>query len=282
MDDLKRLLSYLGPYRKDLAIAWVLVFIETSFELIIPSMMADLIDEGVAAGDAGFMVAKGAQMAFCALLALATGLAYARFAARAAYGWGARIRQAEYSRIQEYAFPNIDKFETSSIVTRLTGDITVMQNAINNGFSDGLVVNFNNGVPPDEIKKQIEKAFTEKFSGQQNAGRIIFSWNPDKESQTTVQAPQTRDYGEKYNALASRSRQQIFTAFRANPNLFGIPTDNNGFSNEEYTESFNLYNKTQVRPIQDQIIKAVGMVLGNPSALSIIPFTLVSDTSKEE
>ena len=134
MNDLKRLFSYLGPYGKDLAIAWVLVFIETSFELIIPSMMADLIDEGVAAGDAGYMVAKGAQMAFCALLALATGLAYARFAARAAYGWGERIRQAEYSRIQEYAFPNIDKFETSSIVTRLTGDITVMQNAINNGF----------------------------------------------------------------------------------------------------------------------------------------------------
>ena len=155
-------------------------------------------------------------------------------------------------------------------------------NAINNGFSDGMVVNFNNGIPPDEIKKQIEKSFNEKFSGPQNAGRIMFSWNPNKDSQTTVQTPQTRDYGEKYNTLASRSRQQIFTAFRANPNLFGIPTDNNGFSNEEYTESFNLYNKTQVRPIQDQIIKAVGMVLGNPSALSIIPFTLVSDTSKEE
>lgn len=155
-------------------------------------------------------------------------------------------------------------------------------NAINNGFSDGLVVNFNNGVPPDEIKKQIEKAFTEKFSGQQNAGRIMFSWNPDKESQTTVQAPQTRDYGEKYNTLASRSRQQIFTAFRANPNLFGIPTDNNGFSNEEYTESFSLYNKTQVRPVQDRIVKAVGIVLGNPAALSIMPFTLGSDTSKEE
>ena len=134
MKSLEKLFSLLGKYRKDVIIACILVVIETSFELIIPSMMADLIDNGVSAGDVHYMLVKGGQMAVCALLALATGLAYARFAARAAYGWGAEIREMEYEKLQSYAFSNIDRFETSSLVTRMTGDITVMQNTINNGL----------------------------------------------------------------------------------------------------------------------------------------------------
>lgn len=134
MNDFRKLLSYLGKYRKDLFIAALLVLIETCFELIIPTMMADLIDNGVAFADTRYMFIKGGQMAVCALLALATGLTYARFAARAAYGWGARIRRAEYERLQGFAFSNIDHFETSSLVTRMTSDITVMQNSINNGL----------------------------------------------------------------------------------------------------------------------------------------------------
>lgn len=154
-------------------------------------------------------------------------------------------------------------------------------NAINNGFSDGLLINFNNGVPEDRIKKQIEKDINEKFAGQSNAARIMLSWNPDKDSQTTMQTPQTRDYGEKYNSLATRSRQQIFTAFRANPNLFGIPTENNGFSNEEYAESFGLYNRTQVQPIQKRIGNAFSQIFGNPAALSITPFSIDGIASEE-
>ena len=153
-------------------------------------------------------------------------------------------------------------------------------NSINNGFSDGMIVNFNNGIPEDKMKKEIEKAFNEKFSGHQNAGRIMFSWNPNKESQTTLQMPQTRDYGEKYNTLAARTKQQIFTAFRANPNLFGIPTENNGFSNEEYIESFKLYNKTQVSPIQTKIKTVFAMILGQPDALMITPFSLEATTGE--
>lgn len=134
MNSLRKLFSYLGPYRKDIIAACLLLVIETSFELIIPTMMASLIDEGVAAGNTDYMIRKGLEMAFCALLALATGLMYARFAARAAYGWGARIRENEYAKLQGYAFSNIDKFETSSLVTRMTSDITVMQNTVNNGL----------------------------------------------------------------------------------------------------------------------------------------------------
>lgn len=134
MSNLKRLFALFGKYRKSIMIACILLIIETSFELIIPSMMADLIDNGVAYGDVSYMLRKGGEMAICAILALITGLTYAKFAARAAYGWGASIREAEYRKLQTYDFANIDRFETSSLVTRMTGDITVMQNMINNGL----------------------------------------------------------------------------------------------------------------------------------------------------
>ena len=134
MKDLRRLLSYLGPYRRDMFTGALLVFIETVFELVIPVLMADLIDVGVANRDLHYIVGKGVQMGICALLALITGLLYARFAARAAYGWGARVREAQYEKVQGYAFSNLDRFETSSLVTRMTTDVTVLQNAVNGGL----------------------------------------------------------------------------------------------------------------------------------------------------
>ena len=63
-----------------------------------------------------------------------SGLLYARYAARAAYGFGAELRQAEYRRLQDYAFSNLDRFSTPSLVTRMTTDVTVMQNAVNAGL----------------------------------------------------------------------------------------------------------------------------------------------------
>ena len=134
MKDFKRLLAYLGPYRRDMIIGGLLVVIETIFELVIPVLMADLIDVGVEGHDLNYIIYKGVQMGICAVLALITGLLYARFAARSAYGWGANIREAQYWRVQDYAFSNLDRFETSSLVTRMTTDVTVLQNAINGGL----------------------------------------------------------------------------------------------------------------------------------------------------
>ena len=134
MRDLKRLFSYLGPYRRDMLVGIILVVVETCFELIIPVLMSQLIDVGVEQRDVSYILYKGAQMGVCAILSLITGLLYARFAARAAYGWGARIREAEFERVQKYAFSNIDHFEASSLITRMTTDVTVLQNAINGGL----------------------------------------------------------------------------------------------------------------------------------------------------
>ncbi|HJD23383.1 MAG TPA: ABC transporter ATP-binding protein/permease [Firmicutes bacterium] len=134
MNDIKRLMSYLGPYRLDLVFGLLFVLVETCFEVLIPILMADIIDVGVVNHDVPYILRQGGLMVLCALLALLTGLLYARYAARAAYGFGSRIREAEFEKVQQYAFSNLDHFETSSLVTRMTTDVTVLQNALTGGL----------------------------------------------------------------------------------------------------------------------------------------------------
>lgn len=149
-------------------------------------------------------------------------------------------------------------------------------NAINNGFEASMVLNFNNGIPTDEMKEEIEEEVNEKFAGHQNAGRILLSWNPEVKNQTTLTTPKVEDFGERYKALAEHSRQQIFCAFRAVPSLFGLPTAS-GFSTEEYEQAFKLYNRTQVQPMQRLIVEAYERLLG-PGCVVIKPFSLDGET----
>lgn len=130
MKDLKRIFQCLLPYRKPFILAVLFVVVETSFELIIPMIMADIIDVGIAASDIHYIMVKGVEMAGCALLSLITGLLYAKYAAIAANGFAYELREREFSKIQEYSFANLDHFETSSLITRMTSDVTVMQNLI--------------------------------------------------------------------------------------------------------------------------------------------------------
>lgn len=155
-------------------------------------------------------------------------------------------------------------------------------NAINNGFTGSYIINFNNGVPDDKIKEEIEESFNEKFSGHENAGRIGFSWNPNKESATTIEKVDVEDFGDKYKSLENNSRQKIFTAFRANPNLFGIPTESLGFSQEEYESAFRLFNRTMIKPVQRMIADAYDKIFGKTGVLTITPFSLDEDGATEE
>lgn len=153
-------------------------------------------------------------------------------------------------------------------------------NSINNGFFASAMINFNNGVPTDEIKEAIEKDISEKFAGASNASRFVISWNENKDSATTIVPIKADDFSERYKSLAASVRQQIFTAFRANPNLFGIPTENLGFSQEEYESAFKLYNRTCVRPVQRIICDAYDRAYGQPGVLTITPFSLTETASE--
>ena len=132
--NLKLLMSYLGEFKRDFILGVLFIAVETALELFIPVIMANIIDVGVPARDTGYILFQGALMLACAAVSLVLGLGYARYSARVAVGLGANLRAAEYRKIQTLAFGNLDEYETSSLVTRMTTDITVIQNAVGNGF----------------------------------------------------------------------------------------------------------------------------------------------------
>ena len=121
-------------YKKYACLALLCIAVEAVLELMVPMIMADLIDNGVANGDTAYIYIKGLQMAGCAVLALILGIGSARFSALAGQGLGANIRQAEYEKLQSYSFANIDHFRVSSLVTRLTSDVTNIQNSVSTGM----------------------------------------------------------------------------------------------------------------------------------------------------
>ena len=82
--------------------------------------------------------------------------------------------------------------------------------------------------------------------------------------------------------MESNSRQKIFTAFRANPNLFGIPTESLGFSQEEYESAFRLFNRTMIRPAQKLIADAYEKIYGRAGVLTIIPFSMEESATEKE
>lgn len=152
-------------------------------------------------------------------------------------------------------------------------------NEIVNNFSASAIINFNNGVPTDEDKDEIERLINEKFCSAENAGRFVLAFNNNKESAVTIERLGTDDFDKRYDAVAKKTRQEIFTAFRANPNLFGIPTESLGFSQEEYDSSFRLFNRTTIKPIQKKMVREFAKIGWD---VTIVPFSLDEDNNKEE
>ena len=131
---LRRIFSYMKEYRKFAWLGLLCIAVEVILEIMVPMLMADLIDYGVTNADQSYIIRKGLQMALCAILALILGVGSARFSALAGMGLGANIRKAGYEKLQSYSFSNIDHFNVSSLVTRLTSDITNIQNAVATGM----------------------------------------------------------------------------------------------------------------------------------------------------
>ncbi len=131
---LKRIFSYMKQYKKYAYLALICIGIEVVLELMVPMLMADLIDYGVADADIPYIYTKGIQMGGCAILALILGIGSSKFSALAGQGLGANIRMAEYEKLQSYSFSNIDHFRVSSLVTRLTSDVTNIQNSVSTGM----------------------------------------------------------------------------------------------------------------------------------------------------
>ena len=131
---LRRIFSYSGKYKKYLVFAALCITAESLFELLIPLIMADIVDIGVANGDKAYIFRQGGWMLVCAAAALLLGIGSAQFSAIAGQGLGANLREAEYARLQQFSFANVDHFQLSSLVTRMTSDVTNIQNSISSGM----------------------------------------------------------------------------------------------------------------------------------------------------
>ena len=126
---LKNVLKSVGEYKKDSLLAPVTVAIEVLFEVLIPFFMAELIDKGINTGDMTEILKYGALLVVLAMAALGFGILSGHFAAVASAGFAKNLRKRMYYKVQDFSFLNIDHFSTSSLVTRMTTDITNVQNA---------------------------------------------------------------------------------------------------------------------------------------------------------
>lgn len=126
---IKTLLSQLGQYKRATLLTPVFTAAEVLMEILIPFIMASLIDKGIEAGDMGGVVRYGALMLVLALFSLCAGVLAGRFAARASSGFACNLRDGMFANIQTFSFANIDKYSTAGLVTRLTTDVTNVQMA---------------------------------------------------------------------------------------------------------------------------------------------------------
>ena len=123
------ILSYVGNYKKQAVLAPVSIIGEVAMEVLIPKVMAAIIDDGIKTGRIGYVTGMGILMAVMALVSLFFGAIAGRLSAVAAMGFAKNLRSALFRKVQDFSFANVDKFSTASLTTRLTTDVTNLQNA---------------------------------------------------------------------------------------------------------------------------------------------------------
>ena len=125
----KKLSKYVKEYKKSAILTPIFVILEVVMEVVIPLLMARIIDIGIQNGDVNYILEIGGLLIVCAILSLTFGMLSGRFAAKASAGYAKNLRKEMFHKIQDYSFENIDKFSTSSLVTRMTTDVTNVQMA---------------------------------------------------------------------------------------------------------------------------------------------------------
>ena len=124
---IERLLPYFKGYERQAMLAPLSVAMETVCELILPLLMAGIIDDGILAGNMNIILRTGILMVVISLLSLLGGILAARFTAQAAQGVGANLRQAQFDKVNQFSFADIDRFSSASLITRMTNDVTRIQ-----------------------------------------------------------------------------------------------------------------------------------------------------------
>ena len=128
---MKRYLKYIKPYKTAFILCPILMMVEVLGEIVLPSLMARIINDGVVPGDVSMIFKIGAMMIVFILFMAAGGVGGAYFGAKASINFAADLRKDAFDNVQKFSFADIDKFSTGSLVTRLTNDVTQVQNLVN-------------------------------------------------------------------------------------------------------------------------------------------------------
>lgn len=126
---LKKWIQCVGQYKRDTVLTPIFVALEVVVDIIVPLLMANIIDDGVTGGNMSVIIKIGLWLVLACVFSLVSGILSGRFAARASAGFAKNLRQIMYYKIQDFSFSNIDKFSSNGLVTRLTTDVTNIQNA---------------------------------------------------------------------------------------------------------------------------------------------------------
>lgn len=129
---------------------------------------------------------------------------------------------------------------------------------IQNGMNVSLLVSFNNGVPDEKTRKEMEEKINAKFAGADNANKTVISWNDSKETAMTIEKISDDNFDKKYIQMQKSVAQSIFTSQRiTSPSLLGMLPEGQGFSKSEYREAFQCFSISVISPCQKEIIQAV-------------------------
>ena len=203
-------------------------------------------------------------------------------------GWGAKPKEVEVFDPEKTQTNSIFYYKGTSRgiypVPRWSGAIKAVEtsceisnyhlHAILNNFSPSAIISFNNGVPDKATQEAIEKKINKKFVGSDNVNRFILSFAENGENATTVQTLDSDSADQKFHTLKDSITEEIFIAFRCTPALFGMNPENTGFSKTEFLESFQLFSKTMIEPIQKALNKNFGKILGADNPLNFNKFVV--------
>lgn len=153
-------------------------------------------------------------------------------------------------------------------------------NNIKNGFAGSFLMNFNNGVPSKEDQSSIEKKIQDKWCGDKNAGKFILSFNDTQDNAATIEKVPEDSLDTKFETLYSTCKENLLMAFRCPSQLVGITESANAFNNIEYEQSFLLYSRTAVQPMQSQVRGFFEKVTGIQGFLTIEPFQIKFNTEQ--
>lgn len=199
-----------------------------------------------------------------------------------AFGYGAAEEKVEILyfrpyRSGSYYYSPVD-YQGALPYAELEGEVANYHiNNIKNGLAPSMIVNFNNGVPPEEERDIIESQIKQKWSGSSNAGKFILAFNDDANSAASIEPVQLSDAHNQYEFLSRECQQKVLVGHRiTSPMLFGVK-DQTGLGNnaDEIKTAFQLFDNSVIQPKQEQVISALDQILAfNNIALNLYFKTL--------